>query len=233
MAKAAEFRESDLDAPVRAYLEGLGYTVRSEVLHCDLCATRGDELIVVELKRRLNIEVLVQATRRQRITDSVYVAVPRPKSMGRATNWREVQHLLRRLELGLIVVTLGRRPRVEIALHPAPFERQKRKALKRALIEEMNGRSVEHNCGGTRGIPLVTAYREEALRIAWILSRHVSLSPRQLREHGTGERTRSILYDNVYGWFDRVGHGVYALNATGRAALEQFEHVVETFREEG
>ena len=224
--------ESDLDAPVRAYLEAQGYTVRSEVHHCDLCAVRGDELIVVEFKRGLTLDLLLQATRRQRITDSVYVAVPRPKSMGRETHWRDIQHLLRRLELGLILVTLGRKPRVEVALHPAPFERRKRKALKRAVIQEMNGRSAEHNRGGTRGTPLVTAYRENALRIAWLLSHHESLTPRQLREHGAGEKTQPILYDNVYGWFDRVGHGVYALSETGRAALEQFKHVVGTFREE-
>lgn len=222
-------RESDLDAPVRAYLEAQGYRVRSEVHHCDLCAVRGDDLIVVELKRRLSLDLILQATRRQRITDSVYLAVPRPKSMGRNTNWRDLRHLLRRLELGLILVTLGRRPRVEIAMHPAPFQRQKRKALKRALIHEMNGRSVEHNRGGSSGMPLVTAYREEALRIAWLLSTQGPCTPRELRDRGTTSKTQRILYDNVYGWFERTGHGVYALGATGQAALKQFKHVVASF----
>jgi hypothetical protein len=226
---SAKILESDLDAPVRAYLEAQGYTVRSEVRHCDLCATLGEDLVVIELKRSLNLDVILQATRRQRITDSVYVAVPRPKSMGRNTNWRDLKHILRRLELGLILVTLAKKPRVEVAMHPAPFQRQKRKSLRRAVLKEMNGRSAEHNRGGTRGTPLVTAYREQALRIAWILSRNESLSPRELRAQGTGPKTQAMLYDNVYGWFDRVGRGVYALTSAGHGALRQFKNVVDAF----
>lgn len=202
--------------------------MRSEVHHCDLCAVRGDDLIVVELKRRLNLELVLQAARRQRITDSVYVAVPRPKSMGRGTPWRDIRHVLRRLELGLLLVTLGRRPRVEVALHPAPYQRQKRKALRRALIEEVNGRSAEHNRGGSSKTPLVTAYREQALHLAWLLHEHGPRTPRQLRELGATAKAQPILYANVYGWFDRIGHGVYALGNTGRAALQQFSHVIDT-----
>lgn len=232
MAATRDIRESDLDAPVRAYLEAQGYTVRSEVHHCDLCAVRGDDIVVIEFKRRLNLELILQATRRQRITDSVYLAVPRPASMGRNTNWRDLKHLLRRLELGLILVTLGRRPRVEIAMHPAPYQRQKRKALQRALIQEMNGRTADHNRGGINSTPIVTAYREEALRLAWLLGQHGPSTPRQLRDHGAGPRAQRILYDNVYAWFDRVGHGVYALTDTGQAALTQYQHVIETFGRE-
>jgi hypothetical protein len=229
VGRKAVIAESELYEPVRAHLEALGYTVRSEVHHCDIAAIRGDELVVVELKRSLTLTLVLQATRRQRITGSVYVAVPRPRSMGRQTKWRDLQHLLRRLELGLILVTLGRTPRVEVAFHPVPFRRQKRQSLARAVIAEMNGRSAEHNRGGSRGVPLVTAYREEALRIAWLLDLHGPASPRALRTHGSGPKTQSLLYTNVYGWFDRVDRGVYALNGDGRAALEQFKHVIETF----
>ena len=68
--------ESDLYQPVKDYLEKHGYTVRGEVKHCDMVAIKGDELIVVELKTGANMTLLVQATERQSISDSVYVAIP-------------------------------------------------------------------------------------------------------------------------------------------------------------
>ncbi len=90
-------RESDLYAPVRDYLVRNGYTVRGEVKSCDITAVKGDDLIVVELKRHLSTDLLVQAVQRQKLTDSVYIAVPRNQEMGYGRKWRGLLHLLRRL----------------------------------------------------------------------------------------------------------------------------------------
>jgi len=70
-------KESDLFKPIKKYLETSGYKVRAEVKNCDITATKDDELIIIELKLSVNIQLLIQATDRQRITDSVYVAIPR------------------------------------------------------------------------------------------------------------------------------------------------------------
>ena len=67
-----KLRESDLYAPVRDYLEGLGYEVRGEVRGCDIAAVRDGELIVVELKTGFTLELIYQALDRQRIADGTW-----------------------------------------------------------------------------------------------------------------------------------------------------------------
>ncbi|HTF34973.1 MAG TPA: DUF2161 family putative PD-(D/E)XK-type phosphodiesterase [Myxococcota bacterium] len=223
-------RETDLYGPVRAFLERQGYTVRSEVLGCDVAGRRGDDLVMVELKRALTTDLLVQATRRQRTTNSVYVAVPRPRA-GHGSRWQGLLHLLRRLELGLLIVSFsGRRARVQAVLHPLPFDRRRSARGRRAILEEMAGRSGDHNQGGSVRSPLVTAYRENAIYIACGLERNGPLAPRALRALGTGPKTLSILRSNVYGWFERVGYGVYALSAQGRSDLSRWPDLVADYR---
>jgi hypothetical protein len=200
------------------------------VMDCDVTASRGDELVVIEMKRAFCTALLVQATKRQRLTDSVYIALPRPKQ---TPHWRGIRRLLRRLELGLIFVSFGRRrkPRVEVVFHPVPYQRQKRKAAKRAVLAEMEGRSGDFNCGGSTRRKIVTAYRENAIQIACYLDAMGPLSPRQLRALGTGPKTLSILYSNFYGWFERVDRGIYALRSQGREQLGEFGELAGQYRE--
>ncbi len=221
-------RETDLHAPIHAYLEGQGYTVQAEVSDCDLVARKGDDLIVVEFKRRLSISLLVQATDRQRITESVYVALPGPLDLSRGSRWNGIRRLLRSLELGLITVTFGgRRPRVDVIFHPLPRERRKLSRRRRAVLREIDGRSESYNQGGSTRRKLMTAYREAAIRIATILDRQGPLTPRRLRALGTGRKTLPILADNHYGWFERVDRGVYALTPGGRVALGEYAELAE------
>lgn len=222
-------RETDLYAPVRDYLEANGYTVRSEVRHCDITATKGDDLIVIELKRQFNVDLLIQATARRQITDSVYVALPRPAAWD--ARWRGMMRLLKRLEIGLILVTFGeRKTRIDVAFHPLPHRPRKVKRARRAVLEEMARRSGDYNEGGSSGRKLVTAYRENAIHIACALARLGPSSPRRLRDLGTGPKTLSILSTNVYGWFERVTRGVYALTNQGRADLDAYEKVAREYR---
>lgn len=230
--KATTLLETDLYGPVRDYLVAQGYTVRGEVHGCDVAAMKDGDLVVVELKRHFGVKLLYQATRRQRLSDSVYVAVPRPKKMGRGSRWRDVKRLLRRLELGLMLVSFsGRKPRVEVVFHPSAAPRRKNTRARRAVIQEMAGRSSDHNTGGSPGRKLLTAYRENALLVAVCLDAFGSLSPKQLRAMDTGPKTQSVLYQNVYGWFDRVGHALYALAPAGEAALGDYPELVAQFRE--
>jgi len=224
-------KETDLYGPVRAFLERRGYTVHSEVLGCDVAGRRGEDLVVVELKRVLTTDLLVQAVQRQRTTNSVYLAVPRPRAVGRGRRWHGLLHLLRRLELGLLLVSFSAgRARVQPVLHPLPFDRRRSARGRRAILEEMAGRSGDHNLGGSVRRPLVTAYRENAVHVACCLERNGPLPPRALRALGTGHKTLSILRSNVYGWFERVGYGVYALNARGRAELARWPDLLADYR---
>lgn len=220
-------RETDLYAPLQGFLVARGYSVRSEVKGCDVTAVKGEELVVVELKRSLNLDVLAQAAERQRVADSVYVAVPRP----RAGVDPGVLHLLRRLELGLLLIAVDSpRPAVEIALQPTPFQRRRQKDRRRHLLEEHVRRSGDYNQGGSVGRKLMTAYREEALHIAAALERRGPLAPRELRALGTSDRTRAIVYDNVYGWFERLGHARYALTDAGREGLATWPELADRYR---
>ena len=217
-SEAHALRETDLFPAVRDYLARNGYEVRAEVKHCDVTARKGDDLILIELKRGFSTDLLIQAAARQRATDSVYVALPHPPCGGWSKRWRGIKHLLRRLELGLLFV---QGPEVEVVFHPAPFQRQKRKAVRRAIIEEIAGRSADDNTGGSRGVKLVTAYREAAIYVACCLERRGELRPKELRALGASPKTQSILASNFYGWFERVDRGVYRLTAAGRAALTE------------
>ena len=225
--------ESDLFKPIHDYLVNNGYTVRAEVKNCDITATKGEELIIVELKKSFDATLLIQATERQRIADSVYIAIQTPKGPRRGNKWRGILRLLRRLELGLILVhfRIGR-PRVEIVQHPAPYRRTKRPQMRRAIIREINGRSDTNNVGGIpAGTKIVTAYRESAIFIACCLESAESMRPKELRQKGTDANTQSILYRNVYGWFERVGSGEYALHPSGKEALEQYPNITSHYRE--
>lgn len=226
MSPAAPKRETELYAPLKAWLEDHGYMVRSEVLGCDIAAQRGGALVLIEMKLRFGVELLTQAVARQRATPSVYVAIPRPERMA-GKKWRDTMHLLRRLEIGLVVVT----PRsAEVVFHPTPFARKQHKAQRRALLTEMKGRSADRNTGGSHGRKLVTAYREQALFIACCLDRFGPLPPKTLRAIGAGPKARAIVYDNHYGWFERLDKALYGIRPAGRDALTNYPELAAHFR---
>ena len=63
---------------------------------------------------------------RQQLTDSVYVAIPRPDNKRKwMAQTAAVQGVLKRLELGLLLVSLSpRHPPVEVILQPIPATRR-------------------------------------------------------------------------------------------------------------
>ena len=225
-------RETDLFAPVGDYLRQRGYTIRSEVEYCDVVAARGDELVVVELKRRMDLKLILQAVQRQRAADSVYVAVPRPKGGTYTRRWRQISHLLRRLELGLILVSPWRKPSlaVEVLFDPQPLARRRNTRTRARILREIGGRSREYNVGGSPRGERMTAYRENCLLVACCLMMRGPLSPRELRQLGTGPKTQPILSQNYYGWFRRISRGVYDLEPEARTHVESFEEILKMHR---
>ncbi len=195
--------------------------------HCDIAAVKGDELIVVETKKSFSTALLIQATQRQRTTDSVYVALLKPKP---SRSWPGIRHLLKRLELGLILVSPGSpKMPVRVVFHPVPFQRHKRESAKRAVLLEAERRTGDLNPGGSHRRQIVTAYREQAIHIACCLRALGSLSPKSLRGMGTGPKTQPILHANVYGWFERVDVWVYTLGPQGHEALAQYPELAKHF----
>src|SRR5690554_4890746 len=139
--KKPKFMETDLYNPIYEYLTSNGYTVRGEVKNCDVAATKGDELIIVELKKNFTVELIAQATDRQRITSGVYVALPRPKNYYGSTKWKGIRRILRQLEIGLIFISLSpSNPYVEVIFHPGPYRMKKAAKAKTGVIKEIKGR---------------------------------------------------------------------------------------------
>jgi hypothetical protein len=231
------FCEEDLYKPVYNMLTDLGYTVRSEVSYCDVTAVKDDNLVIVEMKKSLNLDVVLQAAQRQRLTDSVYIAVPKPGKNLHSKRWKNIYYLLKRLELGLMFVSLrGDRSWVEIAFDPASFsmEASKRKSAKKRaeLLKEFNSRHGDYNSGGSTGKKLMTAYKEMSIHIACCLEKFGPMSAKELKLLGTDEKkTYSIISKNHYGWFQKVSRAVYEISDYGRQAIREYHELVEYYND--
>ena len=217
--------EATLYAPVKEFLERRGYEVKGEVWGCDLVAGRRDEpLVVVELKLRFNLALVLQGIDRLTLTERVYLAVPRPssgrrRSRGLAPDSADIRKLCRRLGLGLMLV--GRR-RVEILEEPVPYRPRTAKTRARRLKDEFDRRIGDANVGGTAGVPVVTAYRQDALRCARTLALHGPMRIAALRAAAGVPAAARILQRDVYGWFTRIERGTYSLSEGGDQALTRF-----------
>lgn len=227
--------ETDLYEPVRDFFIEKGFEVYGEVNHCDMAAVKEGELVLIELKLNLNIDLLVQAAQRQRLSDLVYIAIPKPKYKRSRKKWNDILHLIKRLELGLLLVSFTKSgSAVEAVLSPGVFDRlksqQRYKKKKVKLLEEIKGRNGDYNVGGSHKTKLMTAYKESCIQIAIFLEQHGPLSPKALREMGTGNKTQSILNKNYYRWFEKISRGVYGLSETGKKELELFPNQVSYFK---
>jgi len=230
--------EEDLYAPIRDYLTEEGYTVKGEVGHCDVMAVKHEDVLVVEMKKTLNLEVILQASVRQRLTDRVYIAVPKKSKVLFTKRWKNICYLLRRLELGLFLVSFrGERAFVEEAITPQPFDRNLSKRTstrkKKAVLNEFSKRHGDYNTGGCTGKKLVTVYREQAIHIGALIGKYGDLSPKRLKELGADkDKTSRILQDNHYGWFNRVSKGLYTLSDKGKAELNEYRDLVDFYLDE-
>jgi hypothetical protein len=208
--------ESDLYAPVKALLEGQGYVVKGEVRGCDVVAVRGGEPpVIVELKRAFGLSLVLQGVDRLATSERVYLAIGQwPKRM------RNVKKLCRRLGLGLMVVVAER---ADIVLDPVPYRPRLDKRKAGRLLGEHARRVGDPNRGGsTTRVPMMTAYRQEALRCAELLANNGPMKLAALRAAADAPRAATILQQDVYGWFERVERGVYTVSPAGRRGLETF-----------
>jgi hypothetical protein len=202
--------ETDLYLPVKRHLEAQGYTVKAEVKGCDVVAVRGREIpVIVELKQALSLALLYQAVDRLTIAEHVYVAINRPK---RGVTGDALK-LCRRLGLGLIVVSTA--GSVEVLADPVPYAPRANTKKRGVLLKEFNARTGDPNIGGTTRKPLMTAYRQDALKCAVHLKANGPTRIRDVKTATSVDRAANIFRDNVYGWFEKVERGVYGLSTAG------------------
>ncbi len=197
--------ESDLYAPVKRLLETQGYCVKSEIHACDVVGVRGAEPpVVVELKQGLTLQLFYQAIDRLALTDTVYVAVPKPKR-GVAG---DAMKLCRRIGIGLITVSSS--GSTDILIDPAPYSPRINTKRRGQLLKEFAKRQGDPNVGGVRG-KIVTAYRQDAIKCADHLKKNGPSRLRDIRAATGVERAANILRDNYYGWFVKEDRGVYGV----------------------
>lgn len=213
----SQMRESDLYAPVKALLEKQGFDVKGEVGAADLVALRGDDPpVIVELKLRITLALFHQAVARLRMTDAVYIAVPRPGGRTARRALRDNLALCRRLGLGFIVV---KDARAEVLCDPGPYAPRKNTKARDRLLREFHRLEGDPNDGGATRHGIVTGYRQDALRCAAYLAEAGPTKGRDVVSATGVRHATRIMRDNHYGWFARVETGVYTLAGAGRDGL--------------
>lgn len=214
-------RETELYAPVKAFLAARGFEAKGEVRGCDLVALSApdadERVVVVELKLGLSLELVLQAVDRLAAADEVWLAVPhsgRRDSRGRDPRAKKLCKLL---GVGL----LGVHPSgaVELLVEPTAYKPRRDPKERSRLVLEHRRRQGDPTPGGSTRQPIMTAYRQQALRCAQALAGGLS-RPRDVAP--VCPDAAKILAGNVYGWFERVARGHYGLTALGREALERW-----------
>ena len=214
-------KEIDLYSPVKQFLEGQGYGVKGEIHECDVMAVRGsEEPLVVELKLTFSLDVLLQAVNRLSVSPVVYIGIPSTCKAFRKRR-RHALKLMRMLGLGLILISINsERSRVEVVLDPSEYHPRihpKRRAQLLGEFERRRGDTMPGGSGRRRG--MMTAYRQKAIRIAQYLMDNGPTKASVIAQAIEETDVRPILYRNVYGWFDRLGEGVYRISPRGTTDL--------------
>jgi hypothetical protein len=214
-------KESDLYLPLKRFLESQDYEVKGEVQDCDVLAVRGEEApVVVELKLSLNLDVILQAVDRLSITPKVYIGVPRQcKSLNKRR--KRIYKLLKMLGLGLVTIEPKQEiGSVDVHIDPGEYRPRPSKYRKERLLGEFMKRVGDPNLGGTgRRKGLMTAYRQQALAIASFLQKNGPAKASDIAKTLGLPKSRDILYNDVYGWFERVSRGVYQLSPRGEKEI--------------
>ena len=221
-------RETDLYGPVKSFLEDQGYVVKSEVGAADVVGVRGaEEPLVVELKLGFSLALFHQCVARLKVTDDVYMAVARGPGKRFQKALKDNIAMARRLGLGLITVRL-KDALVEVHCDPGPYAPRKSPKKQTQMLREFARRQGDPNDGGQTRAGLVTAYRQDALKLAvFLFEVGASKGADVARETGV-PRATAMMRDNHYGWFEKVEKGVYGLTPAGADAVSVSSRVLGT-----
>ena len=137
---------------------------------------------------------------------------------------QQVKGLLRRLGVGLL--TVSARGKVEAVLDPGPYRPRVVKERRARLLKEFAERVGDPVAGGSTNKKRMTSYRQDALRCALALKGRGVTKVSVLAAETGVERAGPILRDNHYGWFERVEKGHYQVTPSGIAGLEEWAGAV-------
>jgi hypothetical protein len=212
-------RETDLYRPVKSFLEDQGYVVKSEVGAADVVAIRDAEPpVVVELKLAFSLALFHQCIERLKLCDDVYLAVAHKPGRPFLKAIKANTSLARRLGLGLMTVRLSD-GLVSVHCDPGPYAPRKNAKRKDHLLREFARRQGDPNDGGQTRAGLVTAYRQDALKLAVYLYEAGASKGADVARETKVQRATAMMRDNHYGWFEKVEKGVYGLTPVGAQAV--------------
>ena len=178
----------------------------------------GEPPLIVELKLGFSLALVHQCIARLAVSDEVYMAVATGKGKPFAKSLKNMTKLCRRLGLGLITVRL-KDALVLVHCDPGPYAPRKSKKREVKMLSEFARRVGDPNDGGQTRVGLVTAYRQDALKIAmYLFEVGASKGADVARETGV-ERATTMMRDDHYGWFEKVEKGVYGLRPKGAEAV--------------
>ena len=222
-----KIRETDLYKPVKMFFEAQGYEVKSEIIGCDVVAIKDKHPIaIIELKTKFSLELVLQGIERLSVSGIIYLAVLEGPKSGLKKRLNKIMKLCHMLGFGILLVTLPKNAGgyVTQILEPLPNRPSNQKKSKR-LLKEFKNRHGDPNTGGSAATPLITAYKQNALRIVNGLENGCKTIP-ELRNKTGVQNTASILQKNFYGWFSRIDRGVYALSPTGIQSSKEYAHII-------
>ena len=180
----------------------------------------GEPPVIVELKLKFSLSLLQQGVARLSVSDHVYVCVPKPPGKSWKA-FRENVKICRRLGLGVMTVR-QKDGFVEVPCDPGPYAPRKNKRRKALLLREFRKRRGDPSKGGATRDGLVTAYRQDALRIAAYLAAEGPSKGAVVAKATEVTQATTIMRINHYGWFDKHDVGVYGLNDSGVAGLAAY-----------
>ncbi len=227
-------KETDLHDPVKNWLKAQGCIVKAEVKTIDMVGLLHEDFVVaIELKLKLNLEVINQAVERQGIADLTYIAVVHDFKSVETKRYKMTLLTLKRLNIGLLLVNFrANEPIVVEVLKPENFDFERSRRLKKSkralLIAEFNKRHGDFNKAGSHKTKLMTGYKEQCLLVAHYMYTLGHDKAKAFETHGFApKKVASIFAQNYYNWFFRRDKGIYGLTDDGLSALIEFSTVLK------
>lgn len=226
--------ESDLFLPIKKHFETMGFVVDGEVGGLDMLLKKDDEHIAIELKNDLNLKVMIQAAKRQKLFESVYVAVWSPKNLVTKT-FKDKVYLINRLGIGLILVS-KRTKRVNVyqepIMHSVENYRKMNRKRKKKIVDEFDKRKIKKNVGGVTKQKILTAYKEDSLLVLDQIYNNGSMKAAEIKKETGIDRAYGIVYNNHYGWFIKEGKGMYGMSSDGKLAYDEHEPLIAEMKKD-
>lgn len=211
---------------IKKFFEDEGYSVKAEVLDADLVAMKEDIVMIVEMKTSFNTKLIYQGIKGKKITDYVYLAIPKPNNkILKSDIFKEKLEIVKSLELGMMLVD-ERIEEVLVLFDPTMYLRKPNNKKKQRLKKEFLLRKTSLNYGGVSRTKIITSYRELSLLTLYFLKDNPKTT-KEIKEFTKQEKVMSVLQKNYYGWFERVERGIYRITNVGKEALVTYEKVIQ------